>query len=61
MATQTDTKANIGVITLSRQKKKNLKLPPPPFQQEGRRGGGGRGGEKAVQKNQNWTMTKILR
>ena len=53
MATQTDGKANIGVITLSRPKKQ-LKLPPPPFQQEG-------GGGEAVQKNQNWTMTKILR
>ena len=32
MATQTDTKANIGIITLGAAVKK---LPPPPFQQEG--------------------------
>ena len=62
MATQTDTKANIGVITLSRQKKKKPKTTAAALstrRKEG--GGGGRGGEKAVQKNQNWTMTKILR
>ena len=44
MATQTDTKANIGVITLSRQKKKKPKTTAAALSTRRKEGGGeGRG------------------